>query len=119
MKESDLNKTVKDLKAHVKKFVKARKWEKYHNPKNLAEAICIEAAELLEIFQWSTVEEVSFWKNNPSKLNSIKEELADVLIYCLSMANTLDIDLSEAILEKLEKNNIKYPVKKYLGQARL
>jgi len=108
-----------DLKTYVRDFVTKRGWLKYHNPKDLAEAICIEAAELLQIFQWATVEEASSWKNVPSKMDRIREELADVFIYCLSMANVLEIDISEAILQKLSKNEVKYPVDKYFGRARL
>lgn len=115
----DSEATVQDLKMLVKDFIAKRSWEKYHNPKDLAEAVCIEAAELLEVFQWSTVEEASSWRNVSPKMDSVKEELADVLIYCLSMANVLNIDLSEAVFKKLEKNEAKYPVDKYFGQARL
>ncbi|MEM0084038.1 MAG: nucleotide pyrophosphohydrolase [Candidatus Methanomethylicia archaeon] len=115
----DSETTVQSLKILVQNFVVKRDWTRYHNPKDLAEAICIEAAELLEIFQWTTIEEASSWKNVPSKLIKIKDELADVLIYCLSMANVLDIDISEIISEKLSKNEVKYPVDKYFGRARL
>jgi NTP pyrophosphatase (non-canonical NTP hydrolase) len=114
----DSKTTLQELKALVKDFINKRNWEKYHNPKDLAESICIEAAELLEIFQWATAEETFSWKSDPSKIDSIKDELADVLIYCFSMANALDIDLSEAILKKLEKNEKKYPAEKYFGRAR-
>ncbi|MGC8576380.1 MAG: nucleotide pyrophosphohydrolase [Thermoproteota archaeon] len=114
----DSKTTLQELKVLVKDFVNRRNWAKYHNPKDLAESICIEAAELLEIFQWATAEEASSWKNDPSKIDSIKDELADVLIYCFSMANALDVDLSEAILKKLEKNEKKYPVEKYFGRSR-
>lgn len=114
----DLEVTLHKLKALVKDFVAKRGWEKYHNPKDLAEAICIEAAELLEIFQWSTVEEALSWRNDASKIEAIEEEVADVLIYCLSMANTLGIDLSEAVFRKLKKNEEKYPVEKYFGRAK-
>ena len=111
--------TIRQIREKIQNFVSARKWEQYHNPKDLAEAICIEAAELLQVFQWATVEEASSWKNVPSKMNHIKEELADVFIYCLSMANTLGIDVSEAILEKLSKNEVKYPVDKFYGRGHL
>jgi NTP pyrophosphatase (non-canonical NTP hydrolase) len=117
--KSDLNTNIKELKDIVKNFITARNWGKFHNPKDLAEAICIEAAELLQVFQWATVEEASSWKNVPSKMSRIKEELADVFIYCLSMANILEIDVSEAISEKLSKNEVKYPVDKFYGRARL
>ena len=115
----DSEASIHDLKTYVRDFVTKRNWLKYHNPKDLAEAICIEAAELLQVFQWATVEEASSWKNVPSKMGRIREELADVFIYCLSMANVLEIDVSEAILQKLSKNEAKYPVNKYFGRARL
>jgi dCTP diphosphatase len=110
--------SVASLKALVRNFVNERRWEKYHNPKDVAESICIEAAELLEIFQWVSGKESLSWRNVTHKTDQIREELADVLIYCLSMANAMDIDLSEAVLKKVENNNIKYPVKEYRGIAR-
>lgn len=119
MSSEDEHVNIGQIKEKIKTFVNARKWERYHNPKDLAEAICIEAAELLEVFQWATVEEVSSWKNNPLKMASIKDELADVLIYCFSMANVLDIDISKIISEKLSKNEVKYPADKYFGRAHL
>jgi len=117
MKKNDGNVTVRELKNNVKKFIREREWEKFHNPKDLAEAICIEAGELLEQFQWITPHEASSWKNKPSKTKHIGEELADVVIYCLSMANTMKIDVTEAIISKLKKNEAKYPVDKFLGKA--
>ena len=119
MTSNDEHTTLRQIKGKIQQFVRARKWEQYHNPKDLAEAICIEAAELLQIFQWVTASEASSWKNVPSRMSRIKEELADVFIYCLSMANVLEIDVSEAVLEKLSKNEVKYPVNKYFGRARL
>ncbi len=115
----DSEATIQNLKTLVRDFVIKRNWVKYHNPKDLAEAICIEAAELLEVFQWATVEEAFSFKNIPSKMNRIRDELADVFIYCLSMANALEIDLSSAVSEKLSKNEAKYPADKYFGRARL
>jgi NTP pyrophosphatase (non-canonical NTP hydrolase) len=114
----DFKVTFQEIKELIRDFVTRRNWEKYHNPKDLAEAICVEASELLEVFQWTTAEEASSWRNDPSRLDSIRDELADVLIYCFSMANALEIDLSEAILRKLEKNERKYPAEKYFGRAR-
>jgi len=101
--------TLANLKNIVRNFVHKRDWEKYRNPKDIAESICIEAAELLQLFQWTKPEESERFKNNPTKMQRIKEELADVAIYCLSMANALDIDLASAILEKIEHNKSKYP----------
>ncbi|MEM3748025.1 MAG: nucleotide pyrophosphohydrolase [Thermoproteota archaeon] len=117
-RQMDSEATLQVLRNRVREFVSNRGWEKYHNPKDLAEAVCIEAAELLEIFQWTSGEEASSWKTDVLKMESIREELADVLIYCLSMANALNIDLSEAVLKKLEKNEGKYPAEKYFGRAR-
>jgi len=109
--------TVQELKDLVKDFITKRKWEGFHNPKDLAEAICIESAELLEIFQWIAPEEAMSWRNVPSRLRHIKDELADVFIYCLSMANVMDIDITEAVKSKIKQNEVKYPVEKYYGRA--
>jgi len=117
LKKNDENVTIGELKVSVKKFVDERRWEKFHNPKDLAEAICIEAAELLEQFQWVTPDEAYSWKNIPSKTRHIAEELADIIIYCLSMANTMKIDVTKAVISKLKKNEAKYPVDKFFGKA--
>jgi len=103
--------TINDLKSVVEKFVKDRRWEKFHTFKNLAESICIEAAELLEIFQWNIGDEADSVVNDPVKFNRLKEELADVLIYCISMASSARIDIAEAIFNKIKKNEKKYPIK--------
>lgn len=115
--KNDGNVTVEELKDNVKRFIEERGWEKFHNPKDLAEAICIEAAELLEQFQWITPGEASSLRNMPAKTKHIGEELADVVIYCLSMANTMKIDVTEAVVNKLKKNEAKYPVDKFFGKA--
>lgn len=88
-------------------FVAERNWQHFHNGKNLAMSLAIEAGELMEHFQWLTSEEVLA----PAKLNlpGIKDELADVVCYALSLANALDIDLSQAIEQKMVKNRLKYP----------
>jgi dCTP diphosphatase len=117
MKPTDSNTNIRYLISQVREFVEERDWEKYLNPKDLAESICIESAELLQLFQWTKPEETEQFKNKPSKVQRIKEEVADVVIYCLSMANTLNIDLTAAILEKIEHNKKKYPPKKYKGKA--
>jgi NTP pyrophosphatase (non-canonical NTP hydrolase) len=110
---SDRIVSVAALKERVKDFVHRRNWEGYHNPKDLAESICIEAAELLEIFQWMPVEKALALKNNPTKLKRVAEELADTLIYCFSMANAMELDVSSIVAQKLVSNNAKYPVDKY------
>ena len=94
----------------INKFRDDRDWRQFHNEKDLAISICLEAAELLDLFQWKHPEETT--ANN---LERIKEELADVLIYSHMMASNLDLDIDEIIEAKLEKNNIKYPVDKSKG----
>jgi NTP pyrophosphatase (non-canonical NTP hydrolase) len=97
---SDRTVVIADLLANVDQFRTARHWEQYHTPANLAQSISIEAAELLELFQWG----------NQPRINAIQDELADVLIYCLNLASVLEIDVSRAIFVKIEKNASKYPV---------
>lgn len=116
---NDTESSVDFLKGAVKDFVHARNWEKFHNPKDIAESICIEAAELLEIFQWIKSENSEQFNNDPKKMQKIREEIADVAIYCLSLANRLDIDLTTAVLSKLDQNNKKYPIDLYRGKANL
>jgi len=107
-----------ELKRRVIAFRDERDWKKYHNPKDLALSINIEAGELAEIFQWKTNEEVKEALKNPQKLGELKHELADIVIYCLDMAEETGVDLEKAILEKLEHNAKKYPVEKAKGSAK-
>ena len=115
--KNDSNTIIEELKAKVRKFIRERAWERYHNPKDIAESICIEAAELLERFQWIPPQETLTWKDDPSKVDAIKEEVADIIIYCLSLANAMNIDIAETIFKKLESNERKYPADKYRGTA--
>ncbi len=105
----DDNITLADLRARVRAFVDERDWEQFHTPKNLAVSIAIEAAELLEHFQWTD-------EPAPNQLPQLLEELADVMIYCLTLANALDIDLSQAVIDKLALNARKYPVEVCRGR---
>ena len=89
-------------------FNKEREWDQFHSPENLAKSIVIEAVELLECFQWN---------NNYDKEN-VCEELADVVNYCIVMANQLQVDLETIVLDKLEKNRQKYPVEKAKGNSK-
>jgi NTP pyrophosphatase (non-canonical NTP hydrolase) len=104
---------LQELKNLVGAFVRERDWEQFHTPKNLAMSIAIEAAELMEIFQWERADEVS-----PEVLSSLEEELADVIIYSLAMANRTGIDISRAVKKKVEKNEKKYPKEEYCGKYR-
>ena len=89
----------------IREFNKQMDWDQFHTPENLAKSISIEAAELLECFQW----------NNEYDINEVKEELADVFSYVLMMAEEIGVDLEEIALEKLEKTKAKYPVEKFKG----
>lgn len=91
----------------VLKFRDERNWKQFHNPKDLALSISLEAAELLEVFQWSGSDTVC-----ESKKDKIREELADVLIYCIHMADVCGLDMDEIVQEKIKHNNSKYPVEK-------
>jgi NTP pyrophosphatase (non-canonical NTP hydrolase) len=92
------------------KFRDERNWKQFHNPKDLAIAIQLEASELLEEYLWKTSEE--------GNVDKIKDELADVISYILLFAKHYEIDLEEIILEKIEKNKLKYPVEKSKGNAK-
>jgi len=103
MKDKDT--TVKELKDLVDKFVEERNWGQHHTPRNVAASIAIEAAELLEHFQWRDPAEES--------KKEVERELADVIIYCLSFASVSKIDLASAIEEKMERNAEKYPAEMF------
>lgn len=108
--------TVGALRAAVDTFVGARDWYQFHTPKNLAMSIAIEAAEIMEHFQWLTVEESSALMRDPKQRTEVADELADVLIYCLSLANSTGIDISEAIQAKLARNEKRFPVEAVRGR---
>jgi len=112
---SDSKTTLDDLKNGMARFVAERDWGQFHTPKNLSMSIAIEAAELMEHFQWLTVEQSK--SLDSEALQEIGEELADIVIYSLSMANSLQIDLSDTVLAKMEKNRRKYPSDKVRGKA--
>ncbi|MBQ6482321.1 MAG: nucleotide pyrophosphohydrolase [Anaerolineaceae bacterium] len=92
------------------KFRDDRNWKQFHNPKDLALSLCLEAAELLEVFQWSGTD--LYCEN---KKDQIKEELADIVNYCVLMADACDIDLDCVSFEKVKRNGEKYPVEKAYG----
>ena len=97
----------------VLKFRDDRNWKQFHNPKDLALSICLEAAELLEVFQWSGSDTVC-----EEKKDKIREELADVLNYCVLMADACNLDMDEIVQEKIKRNNQKYPVDKAKDSAK-
>lgn len=111
----DTTTKITQLKALVGKFVRERDWESFHSPKNLAMSVSIEAAELMEIFQWLDTKEALSLLNRPKKAEHIKEELADILIYIISFCNLYKIDISDIVADKLQKNKIRFPVKNVRG----
>ncbi len=108
--------TLNELKEHVHRFVDARDWYTYHTAKNLAMSIAIEAAEIMEHFQWSSLDESTGFMQDPTNRAEVADELADVLIYCLSFANATGIDVSSAILAKLRRNETRFPVDRVGGR---
>lgn len=105
----DADRTVERLKKQVSEFRDARDWLRYDTPRSLAISISIEAAELLEHFQWKTDELMREALMDQAKREAISDELADVLIYCLGFSDVLGIDVSNAVERKLRKNSEKYP----------
>lgn len=92
----------------IRKFTEDRDWDQFHSPANLAKSISIEASELLECFQWSDTD---------YDLEHVKEELADVIVYCQDMLDKLGLDVDEIVMDKMSKNEAKYPVEKAKGSA--
>ncbi len=112
----DIEATVAALKRLVKDFRDERDWEQFHDPKNLAEGLTIEAGELLECFLWKDKEVVAEDLRNASFRERVGEELADVAVYVLLMSEQTGIDLTDAIEDKMRKNAVKYPVEKSRGR---
>ena len=112
----DKSTTIRELRNLVAEFIRERDWEQFHDPKNLAMSIAIEAAELMEHFQWDRNEQIPAILEDPGRRKEIEEELADVVCYSLSLANNLEIDLSEAVERKVLKNAEKYPPGEYRGR---
>jgi len=101
----------------LRKFCNERDWEQFHTPKDLTIALMGEVAEVMEYYYWKSHEEIEVYLNNEEIFDEFKNEVADVAIYLIQLANAVDIDLEEAILSKIEKNNKKYPVEKAKGRS--
>jgi NTP pyrophosphatase (non-canonical NTP hydrolase) len=104
------------LRDRLRKFVAERDWDQFHSPKNLAMALSVEAAELMEHFQWLT--EAESHRLPPEKREQVRDEMADVLVYLVRLADKLDIDLLDAAAKKIEKNALKYPADKVRGSMK-
>ncbi|QDU90574.1 hypothetical protein Pla175_39810 [Pirellulimonas nuda] len=108
--------TVAELRRMVAEFVEARDWRQFHLPKNVAMSIAIEAAELMEHFQWIEAGDSRRVAGDPEKLAAVGEELADVVAYSLALANELGLDLSQTLRDKMAKNVLKYPADEFRGR---
>ncbi len=113
---SDQTTTIADLRRLVADFVRERDWNQFHSPKNLSMSLAIEAAELMEHFQWLTPDQSRFISAEPDKMIEVADELADVLCYALALANELQIDIAEATGRKMVKNALKYPTAEFRGR---
>ena len=105
-----------DLRDRLRRFAAARDWDQFHSPKNLAMALIAEAAELVEHFQWLT--EAQSAALTPEKRAEVADELADVLVYVVRIADKLDVDLLAAVADKLRRNEAKYPASRVKGSAK-
>lgn len=115
----DATTTVETLKAAVRDFAAEREWQPFHNPKNLSMGLAVEVAELMEHFLWIDGEASRRVAMDSVQLGHVADEMADVACYLLTLSNTLGVDLSEAVLAKIAKNAVKYPVEKCRGRYRV
>ncbi len=113
---SDVETSVAQLRDVVSKFVDERDWRQFHSPKNLSMSLAIEAAELMEHFQWISMDESRSVADDPVKQSEIADEMADVFCYLLALSNELNIDLSKALMSKMAKNRKKYPSEVFRGK---
>ena len=112
---SDLD--IAEVQRSLRDFARAREWEQFHTPKNLAMALSGEAGELCEIFQWLTPDESWQVMEDERAAQAVRDELADVLVYVLRIADVLSVDLGEAVWAKLRQNEAKYPADRVRGSA--
>ncbi len=102
---------LEDIRKQLAKFAEDRKWDQFHTPKNLSMALAAEAAELLEIFQWLTDKQSKEIVDNEKEISLVRQEIADIFIYLVRLADKLGIDIEKAVHEKIEMNEQKYPIK--------
>lgn len=115
-KSNDKNTNIQELKDMLKKFREERAWTKFHNPKDIAMGISIEAAEFLELFAWRKPEDIEHkLVNDPNFRERVEEELADVINYCLAFSLVTNIDVASAVKTKIGKNIKKYPIEQVKG----
>ena len=114
----DSTTTVAELIKLVNDFVAERAWEPFHDAKNLSASIAIEAAELMEHFQWLRSDQLDSVRDDAKTMTEVREELADITAYLLSFASKMGIDVSSALEEKMRKNAVKYPADRFRGRFR-
>ena len=113
---SDKQTTLNEIKELIDSFADERDWQQFHSPKNLSMSISIEAAELMEIFQWLSLEEAKKVMDSGEKRDDAVDEIADVIIYAFAFCIRNNIDISDAIRQKMKKNIQKYPKEKFRGR---
>jgi dCTP diphosphatase len=114
---SDARTTIQELKDLVATFARERDWDQFHSPKNLSMALAVEAAELMELFQWKTEQQSWDVQSDPTLRGRVADELADITYFVLNLCNRLEIDLVSSFTVKLEKNAAKYPTDRVRGKA--
>ena len=106
-----------EIKKRLAEFAAARNWDQFHSPKNLSMGLAAEAAELLEIFQWLTEKQSTEIITDEKEMAHVREEIADVFIYLVRLADKLNVDIEKAVLEKIEINEARYPIELSRGSA--
>jgi len=109
---------VREIQNVIAEFARERDWEQFHNAKNLVMALSVECSELTEEFQWLTQDQAEDVMSNPEKAQRVRDEMADIAVYLLRLADKLKVDLEPAIYAKMSKNREKYPVEKCKGLAK-
>ena len=112
---ADKQTSLEDLKSQVKSFVDEREWNQFHSPKNLAMSLSIESAELMELFQWLDLNESIEAMKKGRLRDDALDEIADIIIYAIAFCNSNNVDISEAVKNKMKKNIKKYPSDKFRG----
>ena len=107
---------VHEIREKLRAYAKARDWDQFHSPKNLSMALAVEAAELMEHFQWLT--EQQSWQVEGEKRQQVIDEIADVQVYLLMLSDKLGVDIEDAVVQKIAKNEIKYPAAQVRGSAK-
>jgi dCTP diphosphatase len=119
MSESVPQDDLRALAREIRSFAEARDWGVYHTPKNLVMALAVEASELMEPFQWLTPDEAAGVRDDQATLEAVEEEVADVAIYLIRLADILGIDVAAAVRRKLAANEVRFPVDRIRGRATL